>query len=158
AYGNGYSDALMASYLQGGPLISVANTNGINVSAIDITMFDDNEPNAGAVQGYTAPVLYNVTSGPYVVLSRLVMSSGSHSTTSQLSIQLDVGAGLMTLNSDDTVTVGFYQSTTAGGVAQFGSATLQGGNLFQHWVYTNTTGTNATFSAGGNVDPTSYTI
>jgi hypothetical protein len=37
AYGNGYSDALTAVLIQGGPLISVANTYGTNVNAIDIT-------------------------------------------------------------------------------------------------------------------------
>jgi len=44
AYGNGYSDALMNAFVQGGPLVGVANADGSDVNTIDITLFDDNEP------------------------------------------------------------------------------------------------------------------
>ena len=49
AYGNGYSDALMNAYTQGGPLLSVANTDGSDVGNIGITLFDDSETPTGYV-------------------------------------------------------------------------------------------------------------
>jgi autotransporter passenger strand-loop-strand repeat protein len=149
AYGNGYSDALTAAFLQGGPLITVGNNNGTDVNAIGITLFDDNEPNAGAVQGYTAPVIYNVMSGPYVPLSGAAPSN--------LSLEIPVQLGQMALDPGDSVSFGVYTSTANSGTtsahAVFDTMVLSSGGagLYQSWTYTGTGLTAAGDPAFGNI-------
>lgn len=65
SYGWGYSDSLMQHYQVGGPLISVSNPQtapdpGQNVSAIDLTIYDDSETPGG----YVEPVIYNYIAPP----------------------------------------------------------------------------------------------
>jgi len=151
AYGTNYSDALMNAFSQGGPLISVANSDGTNVSGIDITLFDDNEPSPALGQGYTVPVLANVNFGPYVApqASTVTLSTG-------LSLQLDFNEGAAYgLAAGDSVSIGFYTGIV-GGLAQFDNVTLPGtpdgsgsGSLFQRWEYVSGGGSGS-FTALGN--------
>lgn len=55
SYGSGYSDALMQQYSVGGPLLSMSDSSGQNVSTIDLTLFDDSE----VPSGYVPPEIYN---------------------------------------------------------------------------------------------------
>jgi hypothetical protein len=56
SYGTQYADALMAGFVQGGPLLPTY-ANGANVSSMTVTLFADSEtPTAGL---YTRPVIYN---------------------------------------------------------------------------------------------------
>jgi hypothetical protein len=110
SYGNGYSDALMSLFQQGGPLIPVGYTNSsgvqADVSIINITLFDDNEPSS-TNQGYTPTVLYNYTAGPYVAP---LESTGAPN----LSLIFGLGLGQLRVDPEATVTLGFYASTQAG--------------------------------------------
>jgi hypothetical protein len=79
SYGSPYSDALMSQYATGGPLISVSEPAGGDVSTIDLTIYADDE----TPQGYTPPVIHNYIApqgGTYVPPS--TMSAGDNITLS----------------------------------------------------------------------------
>ncbi|GAB0119161.1 Hint domain-containing protein [Acidisoma sp. 7E03] len=59
SYGSPYSDALMSQYTAGGPLLSVANSESVDVSTLDLTIFGSSETPTGyvtpTINDYIAP-------------------------------------------------------------------------------------------------------
>ena len=149
AYGNGYQDALMAAYTQGGPLVPVANPDGTDVSSINITLLDDHEPsNVIASGGYVQPVINDVTQGPYVTP---LAGQGPG-----LTLALAFGVGQYTLGSNTSATLGLYKGTSNGvAVFETKSFTSSGGGLFQSWSFdsasSSLTAAGSSESAGANV-------
>lgn len=157
SYGNGYSDGLMNAFQQGGPLIPTGYiTSGggqANVSVIDVTLFDDNEPAApgktlAETQGYTPTVLYNTVSDPEKLVAPL------KGTSTNLSIIFPFNVGQWRLAADAKVELGFYTGAKDG-LATFTYATFDTAatDLYQTWVYTPKAG-NPTLVAAGGASPT----
>jgi hypothetical protein len=132
SYGGNYSDNLMQAFAQGGPLIPIANSNGQDVSQINITLYDDSDTPAG----YTPPTIYNNAATAPVAATE----------NSGLNFVLNVTNGQMVLTDLTYMSVGVY-SGTSGGVPQFNTATFdftsQTGTptLFANWRMTNVGGT-----------------
>jgi hypothetical protein len=136
SYGSPYSDALMSQYATGGPLISVSQPDdpgGADVSAIDLTIYADNE----TPQGYTPPVIHNYIApeaGAYAPPS--TMSAGDNITLSFNAAVLD-SAGI-DFAPTGTIAIGIMTGD-AGGVPSWDTVVIDaaeasnGLGLWQQW-------------------------
>ncbi|WP_127089879.1 hypothetical protein [Aquabacter cavernae] len=91
SYGSTYSDALMAAFNQGGPLLPVYQ-NGANLTSLTLNMYADGETPAGYVQ----PSIFNYI-GP---TNGTTYDMGTYQGNGQ-SITLDFGSGQAMVLSDD---------------------------------------------------------
>lgn len=138
SYGSGYSDELTQAYTEGGPLLSLANADGSDVSTINIALFSDTE----TPTGYTTPVLLNnVATTDYATLS-------DHSQANLSSnIVLNFTCGTSQLTDDlDLVSMGIFTGLDASGNPQFTKVSFSDndntGTLFRNWnlLYDQNTG------------------
>jgi hypothetical protein len=144
-------DTANSTYQFSSGVAATAATNNVggaviyqkNVENISLTLFDDNEAAApgdtlGETQGYTPPVLWNNSAGPFV---------NPQSGNSGLNLILDFsGITNYRVDPSSTITIGFYTGQS-GGQASFSEAALPSSGtetLYQTWVYSG-----GAFSAGG---------
>ncbi|TCT03328.1 DUF4114 domain-containing protein [Aquabacter spiritensis] len=128
SYGSQYSDALMAAYAQGGPLLPTYSGSG-NVTELTVTLYADSDP--APVGGYTEPEIFNYVApnqdGHYSV------TTWTPSNTSN--ITFDFGSGqLMVLRDDVPIVfrfiVGYDGDTPVWEEVTLGS---DGATSWQNW-------------------------
>ena len=154
SYGSGYTDALMSEYSVGGPLVSVYDTaTTSDVATVDLTLYAPNEQPSG----YTTPQIANY----------IAPGANGYGVPDATPATIDVGmnfaasvgnsAGVM-LNASDVVTLDIMTADT-GGVAQWGSVTLDGaanGGLWQQWVISGNSTTGYTATPGATSGTAGY--
>jgi len=145
SYGSGYTDNLMRVYDEGGPLMPLSNpagapSAGINVDAIDLTIFDDSE----TPRGYEQTVLHHYLApdgGSYQV------PDSTNAGNFKLSFS-NVGVVL----ADDTVIKFDIFTGLVGGVPQWETLTLDPGSGSPSRIWTlvhNDSGPPWSISVGG---------
>ena len=154
SYGSGYTDALMSEYSVGGPLVSVYDTaTTSDVATVDLTLYAPNEQPSG----YTTPQIANY----------IAPGANGYGVPDATPATIDVGmnfaasvgnsAGVM-LNASDVVTLDIMTADT-GGVAQWGSVTLDGaanGGLWQQWTISGNSATGYTATPGATSGTAGY--
>lgn len=128
SYGSTYSDALMAAYDQGGPLLPVYE-NGANITSLTVNLYADGETPAG----YVEPEINNYIAPTSGALYEIGTYQGNGS-----SITLDFGSGQAMILSDDVpIFFQFITGYTDGGApiwssVQLGSST---NTPWQTWTF-----------------------
>ncbi|MCB8883291.1 Hint domain-containing protein [Acidisoma cellulosilytica] len=155
SYGSPYSDALMSQYTTGGPLLSMEDPNGGDVSTIDLTVYADGETPGG----YTPP-----TSDTYIAPP----AGGYAVPTEQVpgnSLLLNFYSAVadnqgVELDPDATIVLSILTSDT-GDVPQWTTVTFDGassGGLFQSWTLTPDGSGGYSASAGGSSGAPGYMV
>lgn len=138
SYGSTYSDALMAAYSQGGPLLSLnAPGTSTNLATLNLTIYGDTD----TPSGYTTPVINNYiapTSGTNYEIGTY-QGNGS-------SITLDFGSGQALAFREDVpiffnFITGYDGTTPVWTSVQLGSSTV---TPWQTWTF------NSDFTVTGN--------
>lgn len=129
SYGSGYSDELTQAYAAGGPLLSLGNADGTDVSTININLFSDSE----TPTGYTTPVLLNnVSTASYAT----VASHSQANVSSNIVLNFTTGTSQL-IDNLDVVSLGIFTGFDASGNPQFTKVSFSGngntGSLFQNW-------------------------
>ncbi|WP_029002534.1 DUF4114 domain-containing protein [Azorhizobium doebereinerae] len=155
SYGSSYSDNLMSQYTQGGPqIILYDTTTNLNVSNINLTLYDDSVVPAG----YTTPVIYNYIN-PSVVTVTNPGGAGFQvpvQNSANANIVLNFANGHTILNEATTaVTLKIYAGEQSGAPVWIPvTFPVIGYNqtLWQSWslVYDSTTNTYSAVAAGGS--------
>lgn len=127
SYGSGYSDNVMSNYADGGPLISVYDTQtGQNVDEIAITIYDDSETPGG----YVTPVIYNyLDAGEVGYQAPDLTGTGAN-------VVLNFGNKNTVLDGTAAVTLEIYDGEENPGEPSWSSVTFSpadGDTLWQTW-------------------------
>jgi hypothetical protein len=139
SYGSPYSDALMSQFTQGGPLLSVANSSGTDVSALNLTIFGQTETPTGYVKptitDYIAPSQTSVVSAGTVSTYAIPASNNSGANV-KLAFYSQVGANAgVDLKPDTSIAISYLTGeavdpTTGAVTPVWNTVTIDGGGTY----------------------------
>lgn len=141
SYGSTYSDALMAAYNQGGPLLPVYES-GANITSLTVNLYADSEMPAG----YVVPEINN-----YIAPTNGSTYEVTSYQNTQSSITLDFGSGQSMILSEDVPIVfkfitGYNGTTPIWTSLQLGSST---DTPWQTWTVSESGGVYSVTGNGG---------
>lgn len=139
SYGSTYSDALMAAYNQGGPLLPVF-ANGANITSLTVNLYADSETPAG----YVTPAIFN-----YIAPTNGSTYEVTSYQNNMSSITLDFGSGQSMILSDDVPIVFKFITSYTGGTPNWTSLQL-GSSTDTPWQTWTVSESGGVYSVTGN--------